>query len=96
MLANVVFYMTEPPEIKCNKSFTKIKRFQTQVMSKIGQTNRRNYINMPILVEEQYLKEIWIRTFSATVNHIQWNGGTIKVGTYVWTCEESIGNNSCK
>jgi cytochrome c peroxidase len=58
MLANVVFYMTEPPEIKCNKSFTKIKRFQTQVMSKIGQTNRRNYINMPILVEEQYLKEI--------------------------------------
>jgi len=58
MLAKVVFYMTEPPEIKCHKHFTNITPYQTQAMSKIRQTNRRNYISMPILVEEQYLKEI--------------------------------------
>ena len=31
--------------------------------------------------------------FSTTVDHTQWNGGTIKVGTHVWTYEENIGNN---
>jgi len=39
-------------------------------------------------------KEIWLCVFSTRLNHTQWNSGTIKVGTHVWTCEERIGSIS--